>query len=123
MTRAVSVEHNTILVIRADGTESVVPMLKGTPPTEQAALLIGADMLDFVRIGLLEGTDLVMAVDDNGWEYEVVQHNEQHFEHRAIKARKPINQRATELYHEICKPGTTHQIVGDVAIMHDGDVP
>ena len=119
MIDAVSVERKNILVIRTDGTETVVPMQRGV--LDQISELIGADTLDFVRIGLLERTDLVMAVDDSGWEYEVVQHNPGHIEHRPTKARKPINQRATELYHAICKPGTTHQIVGDVAICHDED--
>lgn len=34
----------------------------------------------------------------------------------------PVNEKATELYHGICKPGTTHQIVGDVAIVVDADL-
>ena len=28
---------------------------------------------------------------------------------------------ATALYHGVCHPGTTHQIVGDVAIVHEKD--
>jgi hypothetical protein len=34
---------------------------------------------------------------------------------------KPVNPKATALYHAICKPGTLHSIHGDVAIVHDGD--
>lgn len=43
------------------------------------------------------------------------------FELKCIRARKPVNAKATELYHAVCKPGTTHQIVGDVAIVNDED--
>lgn len=32
---------------------------------------------------------------------------------------KPVNDQATKLYHAICKPGTTWQIRGDVAITLD----
>lgn len=31
----------------------------------------------------------------------------------------PLNREATKLYHEICIPGTTNVIVGDVAITPD----
>lgn len=34
---------------------------------------------------------------------------------------KPVNHKATELYHSICKPGTIHCIHGDVAIVNDRD--
>ena len=37
------------------------------------------------------------------------------------KPRKPINEKATALYHANCRPGTTHQIVGDVVIVPDED--
>lgn len=79
--------------------------------------LIGAGMTDTVN--LRDGR--VMFVDDNGYETETVDHGGGRIELRCTKARKPVNQEATKLYHGICKPGTTHQIVGDVAIVRDGD--
>lgn len=62
-----------------------------------------------------------MAVDDFGWETEETDHGNGHIKLRPVRARKPVNEKATELYHAICVPGTTHQIVGDMAIMHDGE--
>jgi hypothetical protein len=35
--------------------------------------------------------------------------------------RKPINAEATKIYHTVCRPGTMHQIAGDVAICRDKD--
>lgn len=34
---------------------------------------------------------------------------------------KSINERATKIYHSLCKPGTVHPICGDVAIVNDSD--
>jgi hypothetical protein len=34
---------------------------------------------------------------------------------------KPVNQKATALYHAVCRPGTLHQIHGDVVIVSDRD--
>lgn len=62
---------------------------------------IGADGLDTV---MLRDRKHVMVVDDNG-----------------LDKGLPVNKRATELYHEVCRPGTTHQIVGDVAVVPDAD--
>jgi hypothetical protein len=114
-----TVEKNTVLIIRADGTEEVV---KGRPKTHEMRATIGADGLDFVRIGKLVSNDLTMAVDDFGYETETVEHSPSHFELKPIRARKPVNEKATALYHAICRPGTTHQIVGDVAIFRDEDI-
>lgn len=33
----------------------------------------------------------------------------------------PVNAKATELYHANCRPGTTHEIRGDVCIVLDED--
>jgi hypothetical protein len=79
--------------------------------------LIGARTLDSVN--LRDGR--VMFVDDHGWETETVEHAPGHFEMVPTKARKPVNATATQLYHAICRPGTTHQIAGDVAIVKDAD--
>ena len=114
-----TVEKNTILVIRADGAEEVV---KGKPKVKEMRALIGAKGLDFVRIGKLVPSDLTMAVDDFGWETEKIE-TPGKIELRPIRPRKPINAKATALYLAICRPGTTHQIAGDVAIFHDEDIP
>ena len=114
-----TVEKNTILVIRTDGTEEIV---KGKPKVLAIRSLIKAEGLDFVRIGKLVPNDIVMAVDDFGWETERIETAEK-IELRPIRPRKPINAKATALYLAICRPGTTHQIAGDVAIFHDEDIP
>jgi len=115
------VDPGTFLVIRADGTEKVTRAEK--PVVRAIARAIGAETLDFVTLtwNAVGQPDLMMAVDDQGWEYEVIEHSPTHYEHRPTRARKPINPRATEFYLRICKPGTTHQIVGDVALCRDGE--
>lgn len=117
-----TVEKDTVLIIRTDGTEEIVRPRpnKAQSLTSIIRGLINAD-LDFVRIGKLVPNDLTMAVDDNGWETEMIDHGDGQFEMKPFRARKPINAKATALYLAICVPGTTHQIVGDVAIFHDDD--
>lgn len=83
----------------------------------------------FDTVNLRDGR--VMIVDDNGYETELVDHGlqpgppdgkmMQTWERRCISANKPVNPEATKLYHGICKPGVTHEIVGDVAIVRDAD--
>jgi hypothetical protein len=65
------------------------------PVIKQMADEIGADVLDFVR--LKDGR--MMAVDDVGHAKQL-----------------PVNPKATDLYHKVCRPGTTHQIRGDVVL-------
>lgn len=79
--------------------------------------LIGAGCLDTVN--LRDGR--IMFVDDNGYE---TRSEPRPFgvELVPVKARKPVNPQATALYHSICVPGTTHQVVGDVAIVRDEDL-
>lgn len=85
-----------IHLILADGTEKHVD-----EPFAKIPELIGAESLDTVN--LHDGR--VMLVDDLG-------HG---------KGRSP-NEKATKLYHSVCYPGTTHQIVGAVAIVVDAEV-
>jgi len=80
-----------------------------------------ADCQTFDTVNLRDGR--VMLVDDDGWETESVEVAPNHI---AIKATRPkpgkaINPEATRIYHSICYPGTTHQIVGDVIIAQDRD--
>jgi hypothetical protein len=86
-------------VIRVDGTETIH---EGKPSIAEICRLIGCVGLDTVTIDRKRRT--VMFVDDTG-----------------MIDRKPVNAKATALYRAICKPGTVHQIHGDVVIVNDGD--
>lgn len=126
-----------VIVIRTDGTEETHNVR-----FDQVAALIGARDLDTVNLfrnpenvksfGMRRP---IMAVDDGGYEIEEVNHGpgpafvagrmvEAGFrlERKPVRALKPVNERATFLYHSVCIPGTTHKIVGDVAILDDEDV-
>jgi hypothetical protein len=85
-----------ITVIRADGSEERVQV----NDRSEVAKLIDAHGCD--GFNLRDGRRVI--VDDNG------------------HARgRPVNKKATALYHSICKPGTTFSIVGDVAIIDARD--
>ena len=84
-----------IHLIRTDGSEEHLNSQFNAIPD-----LIGAETMD--SVDLRDGR--VMLVDDNGYDTD-----------------KLINQKATRLYHGVCKPGTTHQIIGDVAIVIDAE--
>lgn len=86
------------VVIRVDGS---IESIARTPRTSDLAISIGADTLDTV---MLADRRHVMLVDDTG-----------------LVDGKPINERATALYHQVCVRGTVHPICGDVAIVPDGD--
>lgn len=106
-------------VIRTSGKREhhTIP---NTKPLDHIYRLIGCDTIDTVN--LRDGR--VMLVDDNGYDKEdqtLVDHGNGRFEIVCGRANKPVNPDATKLYHGICKPGTTHQIVGDVAIVRDED--
>ena len=102
-----------IHIIRTDGTEERI-----VAPWANICKLIGAQTLDTVN--LRDGR--VMCVDDDGYETECVDHGGGRIELRPIAARKPVNAKATKLYHAVCLPGRMHQIVGDVAIIVDAEV-
>ncbi|WP_429498912.1 hypothetical protein ACQUFY_08265 [Robbsia andropogonis] len=85
-------------LIRASGEEIALP---GPVCIAEAERLIGADTLSTVT--LLDRKH-VMLVDD-----------------RFIAKGLPVNAAATRLYHEVCVPGTTHQICGDVIVVPDSD--
>ncbi len=63
----------------------------------------------------------MMIVDANGYEIEMVELSPGRFWNKPVRALRPVNAEATKLYHAVCVPGTTHQIVGDVAIVLDED--
>lgn len=100
-------------LIRTDGTESDTTVSRWA----ELAPLIGADVL--CTVNLRDGR--VMLADDLGYETETIEHGPGRYELRPTKARKPVNPKATALYHGICRPGTTHAIVGDVAIVVDAE--
>jgi hypothetical protein len=85
----------TYKVIRVDGTET---MHEGKPSIAAICRLIGCDGLDHMTIDRRRQT--VMFVDDTG-----------------MLDGKPVNAKATALYHAVCKPGTVWQIHGDVVIV------
>lgn len=106
----------TIQILRTDGRVEDVEITR-TKPFQQIEQLIGAAMLD--GVSLRDGR--VMFVDDNGYDTIFVDHGNGQFEAKPVKANKPVNEKATALYHAVCLPGSTHQIVGDVAIVRDED--
>ena len=79
-------------LIRADGTRQSIDNTQDIGAIEK---LIGAKSLDHVNLR----NGFLMWVDDLGHQNGL-----------------PVNAEATRLYHSICRPGTTHQIVGDVVL-------
>lgn len=96
------VRRGEYLIVRVDGS---VELHEGRPSIREVSRDIGAETLDTVILTRHGGrATVVMMVDDTGM-----------IDHR------PVNPKATELYHGVCKPGTIYAIHGDVAIVHDGD--
>lgn len=88
--------------------------------------LIGCDTIDTVVLSRdAEGARTLMLVDDDGYEIELKERSVPGYtfamERVPTRPKKPVNVEATRRYHAICHPGTTHQIVGDVAIVDDRD--
>ena len=99
------IKRGHVLVILTDGS---FVWTSQKPTIGLIEKLIGADALDTVTLrrgGEAPGKPaIVMFVDDLG-------HSKQ----------LPVNAKATEYYLSRCKPGTRHQIRGDVAIVNDED--
>jgi hypothetical protein len=89
---------NQYQLIRSDGTETT---FSGRPSFDEIHRLIGHDSLDTVTIDRRRQT--VTLVDDTG-----------------MLDGKPVNVKATALYHAICRPGTVWAIHGDVVIVPAG---
>jgi hypothetical protein len=104
-------------LIKADGTEQDLP---APVSMREIAALIGADTMDTVVMRHMGMPLHVMVVDDAGWETAVVKVGE-FTRLEPIRPLKPINAKATELYLRNCRPGTTHQIAGDVVVVPDED--
>ena len=105
-------------LIRTDGT---VIDFTHPVPYRRVAELIGAALTDVVILRHMGEPTHVMVVDDLGYETVEVNHGGGVFENRCVKARKPVNEEATRLYHLNCVPGVTHQVVGDVMVVPDAD--
>lgn len=88
-------------LIKADGTRREL-----TAPVSIRSILelIGADTLDTVNLRHLGQPTHVMLLDDAGHAKGL-----------------PVNVEATTLYHANCRPGTTHEIRGDVVVVPDMD--
>jgi hypothetical protein len=105
------------MLIRTDGTTQVFDK---PVPFDEIRRLIGADTMDTVALHHMGRPLHVMMVDDMGYETKaVVDGNTTHLV--PVRALKPVNLKATELYHANCMPGTLHQIVGDVLVVPDED--
>lgn len=110
----------TVTILRTDGLEEQHEL---TPQTVLLELerLLDAKALD--TINLRDG--LVLIVDDEGYAIEeresMTADGVLHIYLVPALARKPVNAAATALYHRICKPGVTHQVVGDAAVVRDKD--
>lgn len=92
------VKRGTMLVIRTTGQEED----HDKPSIKKIQTLIGADCLDSVTLS--RSPVIVMMVDDTG-----------------MCDGKPVNAKATVLYHARCRPGTPYSIHGDVCIVNDED--
>lgn len=93
------IKRGTYLIIRVDGTEVEIPQKPSIAKIHRDIECQGCD-----AVILDQKNMIVMIVDDTG-----------------MVDRKPVNNKATALYHAICKPGTVHVIHGDVAIVNDED--
>lgn len=88
-------------LIKADGTRQELQSRQSMADIKR---LINASTLDTVNLRHMGVPGHVMVVDDLGHD-----------------RRLPINAEATKLYHANCRPGTTHQIRGDVVVVLDSD--
>jgi len=98
----VNVDRGTFKMLYTDGTEKLIPE---RPTIRHIAALVGAHACDAVILTRRGSrADIVMICDDT-----------------AMIGGKPVNPKATELYHTVCYPGTIHAIHGDVAVANDND--
>jgi len=111
-----------VTILRTDGREEIHEVPRKTF-RDTVSTLIGAVHLETLRV-----VNGFMILDEDGYDVELVDHGPGRFEgeeyvlrveRRAVHARKPVNAKATALYHEVCPPGTTHEIVGDVAFVKE----
>lgn len=89
------------VLIKADGTRQQLELRQTMADIKR---LINASSLDTVNLRHMGAPGYVMVLDDLGHD-------------RGL----PVNVEATRLYHLNCRPGTTHQIRGDVVMVLDSD--
>lgn len=109
-------------ILRTDGTSDTHEAPNAVLALDAIKTMIQAEWVDTVN--LRDGR--VLIVDDNG--YEVAPESSVdpetgvlRIKNVAVRALKPVNVTATALYHAICQPGVTHQLVGDVAVVREAD--
>jgi hypothetical protein len=90
-------------LIRTDGTTLDLPTGRSI---KELSVMINADILDTVSLHHMGQPLHVMILDDLGHDKGL-----------------PVNPEATKLYWANCKPGTTHNILGDVIVVPDEDFP
>jgi hypothetical protein len=106
-------------ILRVSGAHEMIEIPRGLNVMQEIAKAIGAPgALDTVN--LRDGR--VMLVDDAGYDTQAIEKGPGHYELKPTRARKPVNQDATQLYWTVCRPGTTHQIVGDCAVLVDREL-
>jgi hypothetical protein len=93
------IRRGEYLIIRVDGTETRV---EEKPTLHKLYRDIGCQCADTVTLD--HKRQILMFVDDTG-----------------MVDGKPVNPKATALYHGRCKPGTVFAIHGDVAVVNDED--
>jgi hypothetical protein len=101
-------------ILHADGSVEDIP----DGGFRRLADLIGANLTDVVMLRHLGPPLVVMVIDDRGYESSAVTVGET-TTLVPTKALRPENAAATALYLANCIPGTTHKIVGDVAVVLD----
>lgn len=111
-----------IHIIRTDGREEHVDA-----PFDKVNELIGAPGSPVPCLGTVNLRDgRVMMLNDRGYETKeetVTVEGTKFVRIIPVKALLPDNAKATALYHSVCRLGTTHRVVGDVAIVVDAEVP
>lgn len=113
-------------LIRPDGE---VVLLEAPQTMGQLEKLLDTDTVDNVNLRHMGFPLMVMVLPDRGYETKEVDLGEQETawgkahvtERRPTRALLADNPIATLLYHANCVPGTTHRIVGPVAIVPDAD--
>lgn len=100
-TELINLKPGELKLIRVDGTEDTTPA-SARHIIHDVRKLIGCDMLDTVIVD--RQRHIVMLCDDTG-----------------MVDGKPVNPRATELYHAVTKPGNPYAIHGDVVLAFDRD--
>jgi hypothetical protein len=93
------VEAGTIRIIYTRGRTEELPF-PPHQPLRTIKTILACTSLDTVNLR----NGCVMLVDDQGHQHS-----------------REDNPDATEIYHSICRPGTTHRILGPVAIVCDAD--